>query len=71
MLDGPNQLVIKPQYWISQTKTNNERYVFVTLRILAQKCTAGLYEKLGKTDKNDNSLASLRTRPSVFFAEVG
>jgi hypothetical protein len=68
MLDGPNHLGIKRQYWISQTKINNERYVFVTVRILAQKCTAGLYEKLAKTDKNDKSLCSLRTRPSAFFA---
>jgi hypothetical protein len=44
MLDGPNHFVIKRQYWISQTKINNERYVFATVRILAQKCHAELYE---------------------------
>ncbi len=70
MLDGPNHFVIKRQYWISQTKTNNERYVFVTVRILAQKCTAGLYEKLGKTDENDKSLCSLRN-PAVCFFRSG
>jgi hypothetical protein len=29
----------------------NERYVFVTVRILAEKCAREPYEKLKKTDK--------------------
>jgi hypothetical protein len=34
-----------------KTKASNERYVFVTVRILAEKCATEPYEKFKKTDK--------------------
>jgi hypothetical protein len=34
-----------------QNRSGNERYVFVTVRILAEKCTTEPYEKLKKTDE--------------------
>src|SRR5260370_69633 len=70
MLDSPHHFVIKRQYWISQTKTNNERYVFVTVRILAQKCTAELYEN-GRENRQNGMSFNFSENPIVCFFRSG